>query len=67
MIEDFKFKDKILLTDKTVELFKRFEFKSLVPTHLQDEIKNFKKLGKNIMEITKEDELPGILSKILKA
>ncbi|MDD2486944.1 MAG: 5'-3' exonuclease H3TH domain-containing protein [Candidatus Gracilibacteria bacterium] len=63
-IGNFEFKNKVLLTDKTVELFKRFEFKSLVPVHLQDEIKNFEKLGKKIIDIQSENELKNLEDKI---
>lgn len=64
-IDNFDFKNKALLTEKTIDLFKRFEFKSLIPAHLQDEIKNFEKLSLKITQIESENELELLENKIL--
>ncbi|EKE26403.1 MAG: hypothetical protein ACD_4C00303G0002 [uncultured bacterium (gcode 4)] len=66
-IESFDFKQRKLLSEKTIDLFKKFEFKSLIPSHLQDEIKNFSTLNKKIVEIESEKDLESLKEKILNS
>jgi len=40
-LEEHSFMDKEILNPEAIELFKKFEFKSLIPSHHQEKIKNF--------------------------
>jgi hypothetical protein len=40
-LENYSFSSKELIDEKVIELFKKFEFKSLIPEKYQTKSKNF--------------------------
>lgn len=66
-IEDYFFRDKKILNDKSIALFKKFEFKSLIPTTHQDQIKNFPTLGLKMIKISEYSKLDELIEKIQKS
>jgi len=65
-IEEHNFRSINLYNEKIIELFKKYEFKSLIPTEHQDKIKNFDTLELKIIKIKTENELNSLLEQIRK-
>lgn len=63
-IKEHNFKDINLYNEKIIELFKKYEFKSLIPTQHQDAIKNFNTLWLKVNKIKTENELNSLFELI---
>ncbi|MDD2565813.1 MAG: 5'-3' exonuclease H3TH domain-containing protein [Candidatus Gracilibacteria bacterium] len=66
-LEDHNFTKKEILNPEVIDIFKRFEFKSLIPSHHQEKIKNFDTLGLKITKIKNSTELDELLKKVKKS
>ncbi len=65
-LENHIFKTKDIFTAEAIELLKKFEFKSLIPTAHQDKIKNFDTLWVTPIRICDLKELDGLEKKIFQ-
>ncbi len=65
-IENHIFKTKNIFTDEAIELLKRFEFKSLIPTAHQDKIKNFETLWVTPIRVSDMKSLNDLEKKIFE-
>lgn len=66
-LEEHDFKTINLYNEKIIELFKKYEFKSLIPAEHQDEIKNFDTLGLKVIKIKTESEFNSLFEQIKKS
>jgi len=66
-LEEHDFKNINLFNEKIIELFKKYEFKSLIPAEHQDKIKNFDTLELKIVKIKTESELNSLFKQIKKS
>lgn len=66
-LEDHNFTRKEILNPEIIDLFKKFEFKSLIPSHHQEKIKNFDTLGLKINKIKNIPDLNELFEKIKKS
>ncbi len=65
-LSNYLFSKKELINKNVIELFKKFEFKSLIPEKYIWEIKNFSNLWFKINEIESENELKNLIDRIVK-
>jgi DNA polymerase-1 len=63
-LDNHIFKEKNIFTENAINLLKKYEFKSLIPSHHQDEIKNFDTLWIKQVKISDSVELTKLESKI---
>lgn len=66
-LQDHTFKSRDLLDDEAISLFRRLEFKSLLPDLHKEAVKDFSTLGIRIMHIESPESLHQLESQIRKA
>lgn len=65
-LDNHIFSSREIYNENVIDIFKRFEFKSLIPHAHKDEIKNFSSLGLKIDKISTQQELDDLKNVLLK-